>query len=419
MTKVLQDGQSLTSALDIALKSVESAQDKAFVQALCYGVCRSYHRLYFILNLLIDNPLKSQDVKSLILIGLYQLKYMRVKPHAAVSETVQAARKIVWAKALINAVLRGYLRKQDELEQQADQVKTAALSHPDWLIKQIEHDWPEQAGTVLQENNQPPPMVLRVNLTKTTRENYLQLLVEQTISAKVADFCASGIILDKPVPIEALPHFADGWVSVQDIAAQLAAELLEVQPGQRVLDVCAAPGGKTAHILEQQPDIGEMVAVDIDENRMLRVGENLRRLGLNTKLIVADAAKPDDWWDGKPFDRILLDAPCSATGVIRRHPDIKLLRRESDIAALTTLQKTILNAIWPLLVSGGMLLYATCSVLKQENEDQIVDFLSAHEDAVELPITTDEWGIPGICGRQIMTGESSMDGFYYARLVKK
>lgn len=419
MTKVLQDGQSLTSALDIALKSVESAQDKAFVQALCYGVCRSYHRLYFILNLLIDNPLKSQDVKSLILIGLYQLKYMRVKPHAAVSETVQAARKIVWAKALINAVLRGYLRKQDELEQQADQVKTAALSHPDWLIKQIEHDWPEQAGTILQENNQPPPMVLRVNLTKTTRENYLQLLVEQTISAKVADFCASGIILDKPVPIEALPHFADGWVSVQDIAAQLAAGLLEVQPGQRVLDVCAAPGGKTAHILEQQPDIGEMVAVDIDENRMLRVGENLRRLGLNTKLIVADAAKPDDWWDGKPFDRILLDAPCSATGVIRRHPDIKLLRRESDIAALTTLQKTILNAIWPLLVSGGTLLYATCSVLKQENEDQIVDFLSAHEDAVELPITTDEWGIPGICGRQIMTGESSMDGFYYARLVKK
>ena len=419
MTKVLQDGQSLTSALDIALKSVESAQDKAFVQALCYGVCRSYHRLYFILNLLIDNPLKSQDVKSLILIGLYQLKYMRVKPHAAVSETVQAARKIVWAKALINAVLRGYLRKQDELEQQADQVKTAALSHPDWLIKQIEHDWPEQAGTILQENNQPPPMVLRVNLTKTTRENYLQLLVEQTISAKVADFCASGIILDKPVPIEALPQFSDGWASVQDIAAQLAAEVLEVQPGQRVLDVCAAPGGKTAHILEQQPDIGEMVAVDIDENRMLRVGENLRRLGLNTKLIVADAAKPDDWWDGKPFDRILLDAPCSATGVIRRHPDIKLLRRESDIAALTTLQKTILNAIWPLLVSGGTLLYATCSVLKQENEDQIVDFLSAHEDAVELPITTDEWGIPGICGRQIMTGESSMDGFYYARLVKK
>jgi 16S rRNA (cytosine967-C5)-methyltransferase len=419
MTKVLQDGQSLTLALDNALKSVESAQDKAFVQALCYGVCRSYHRLDFILNLLIDKPLKSPEVRSLILIGLYQLNYMRVKPHAAVSETVQAARKIVWAKALINAVLRGYLRKQDELEQQADNVKTAALSHPDWLIKQIEHDWSEQAETILQENNQPPPMALRINLTKTTRDNYLELLIEQNLSAKIVGFCAAGIILDKPVPIEALPHFADGWVSVQDSAAQLAAELLDVQPGQRVLDVCAAPGGKTAHILEQQPDVSELVAVDIDENRMLRVGENLNRLRLNAKLIVADAAKPDDWWDGKPFDRILLDAPCSATGVIRRHPDIKLLRRESDIAALTLLQKTILNAIWPLLANGGMLLYATCSVLKQENEDQIVDFLSAHEDAIELPITTDEWGAPGICGRQIMTGESSMDGFYYARLVKK
>jgi 16S rRNA (cytosine967-C5)-methyltransferase len=415
----LQDGQSLTSALDHALRTVESAQDKAFVQALCYGVCRYFHRLDFILNTLIDKPLKSPEVKALLLIGLYQLNYMRVKPHAAVSETVQAARKIVWAKALINAVLRGYLRKQDELEQQADQVKTAALSHPNWLIKQIEHDWPKQAEAILQENNQPPPMVLRVNLTKTTRESYLQLLTEQNLSANPINCTTSGILLEKPVSIEALPHFADGWVSVQDGAAQLAATLLDVRPGQRVLDVCAAPGGKTAHILEHQPDISEMVAIDIDENRMLRVGENLNRLGLIANLIVADAAKTDDWWNGKPFERILLDAPCSATGVIRRHPDIKLLRRSSDITELASLQKTILNAIWPLLAHGGMLLYATCSVLKQENEGQIVDFLSAHEDAVELPITTDEWGIPGICGRQIMTGESSMDGFYYARLVKK
>ena len=419
MTKVLQDGQSLTLALDHALKSVESAQDKAFVQAISYGVCRTYHRLDFILNALIDKPLKSLEVKSLILIGLYQLKYMRVKPHAAVSETVQAARKIVWAKALINAVLRGYLRKQDDLEQQADEFKTAALSHPNWLIKKIEHDWPKQVETILLENNQPPPMALRVNLTKTTRDDYLQLLIEQNLAANAADFTATGIILDKPVPIEALPKFADGWVSVQDGAAQLAAELLDARPGQRVLDVCAAPGGKTAHILEQQPDIGEMVAVDIDESRMLRVSENLQRLGLQAKLIVADAAKTDDWWDGKPFDRILLDAPCSATGVIRRHPDIKLLRKETDIAALTILQKTILNAIWPLLASGGMLLYATCSVLKKENEEQIQDFLSTHNDAIELPITSDEWGIPGICGRQILTGESSMDGFYYARVGKR
>jgi 16S rRNA (cytosine967-C5)-methyltransferase len=415
----LQDGQSLTSALDTALKAVESSQDKAFVQAICYGVCRTYHRLDFILNTLIDKPLKSPDVKSLILIGLYQLKYMRVKPHAAVSETVQAARKIVWAKALVNAVLRGYLRKQDELEQQADKVRTAALSHPNWLIKNIEHDWPEQAETILFENNQPPPMALRVNLTKTSRDQYLQLLIEQNLSASAVDFTATGIILDKPVPIEALPHFADGWVSVQDIAAQLAASLLDAQPGQRVLDVCAAPGGKTAHVLEQQPDVSELVAVDIDESRMLRVSDNLGRLNLQATLVIADAAKPNDWWDGKPFDRILLDAPCSATGVIRRHPDIKVLRRESDIAALTILQKTILNAIWPLLASGGTLLYVTCSVLKQENELQIQDLLSSHDDAIELPITTNEWGVSCAVGKQILTGKSAMDGFYYARLVKQ
>ena len=415
----MQDGQSLTSALDNALKTIASAQDKAFVQAISYGVCRYYHRLDSILNALIDKPLKVAEVKALLLIGLYQLKYMRVKPHAAVSETVQAARNLPWARALVNAVLRNYLRKQDDLEQQADKVKPTTLSHPDWLINQLEHDWPEQADKILLENNQPPPMVLRVNLAKTTRDKYLELLMATGQSAQQINVCPAGIILDKPAPIEALPHFADGWISVQDGAAQLAAELLDSQPGQRVLDVCAAPGGKTAHILELQPGIGELVAIDIDESRMQRVTGNLQRLGLQAKQIVADATTPTDWWDGKPFDRILLDAPCSATGVIRRHPDIKLLRRETDIAALTALQKTILNAIWPLLASGGMLLYATCSVLKQENEQQVKDFLSTHGDAIESPITTDEWGVGCDVGRQILTGESSMDGFYYARLVKQ
>ncbi|NOS74602.1 MAG: 16S rRNA (cytosine(967)-C(5))-methyltransferase RsmB [Methyloglobulus sp.] len=419
ITRVLQDGQSLTSALDSALKTVESAQDKAFIQAICYGVCRHYHRLDFILNALIDKPLKVLEVKALILIGLYQLKYMRVKPHAAVSETVQAARSLPWARALINAVLRNYLRKRDELEQKADQVKSVALSHPDWFIQQLEQDWSERAEKIFLENNLLPPMALRVNLAKTTRDHYLHLLIEQSLPAQVVSFCATGLILDRPVPIEALPSFAEGWVSVQDTAAQLAAELLAVQPGQRVLDVCAAPGGKTAHILELQPDVGELVAADIDENRMLRVRENLARLELQATLIVADAAKPDDWWDGKTFDRILLDAPCSATGVIRRHPDIKLLRRVEDIAALVAMQKTILNAIWSLLSPGGMLLYATCSVLKQENVGQIQDFLSTHHDAKELPITADGWGIPQEYGRQILTGESAMDGFYYARLVKQ
>jgi 16S rRNA (cytosine967-C5)-methyltransferase len=377
--------------------------------------------LDFILSQLHEKPLKDVDIKALALVGLYQLNFMRVKPHAAVSETVLAARKKPWAKSLINAVLRTYLREQEALENKADQVKVAALSHPDWLVKQIEQDWPEQAQQILLENNQQPPMVLRVNLAKTSREHYLQLLNEQEIDAVAISFCASAIKLDKPVPVEQLPGFKEGLASVQDTAAQLAAGLLDVQPGQRVLDVCAAPGGKTAHILESQPQLKELVAVDIDESRMLRVSENLQRLGLSATLLVDDAANPAAWWDGKLFDRILLDAPCSALGVIRRHPDIKLLRRAEDIGSLQALQKTILEAVWPLLAPGGLLVYATCSILKQENEQQVLAFLASHSDAIERPLSlveTLDWGVAQVCGQQIITGDSAMDGFYYARIGK-
>jgi 16S rRNA (cytosine967-C5)-methyltransferase len=418
LSRVLQDGQSLTAALDNAFLTVESAKDRAFIQALCYGVCRQFHRLDFILNQLLDKPLKDADVKALALVGLYQLNFMRVKPHAAVSETVLAARKKPWAKSLLNAVLRTYLRAQEGLEHKADQFQAAALSHPDWLIKRIEQDWPEQAQIILQENNQQPPMVLRVNLAKTSREQYLQCLTEQDIAAELVGFCPSAIRLDKPVPVDVLPGFADGLVSVQDTAAQLAAGLLDVQAGHRVLDVCAAPGGKTAHMLETQPQLKELIAVDIDENRLQRVGENLRRLQLQAELLVGDAVNPSAWWNGKPFDRILLDAPCSALGVIRRHPDIKLLRRAEDIGQLQALQKSILQAVWPLLAPGGLLLYATCSVLKQENEQQVQAFLADHSDAVELPINA-EWGVAGACGRQILTGQVAMDGFYYALIGKQ
>ncbi len=417
LSRVLQDGQSLTAVLESALKAVESGKDRAFIQALCYGVCRTYHRLDFILSELLDKPLKDQDVKALALVGLYQLKYMRVKPHAAVSETVLAARKKPWAKALINALLRSYLREQEKLEQKADNVQNAAVSHPDWLIKQIDQDWPQQAQKILLENNQQPPMALRVNLSRINRDSYLQQLSEEGILAAAVDFCPSAIILDKPVAVDLLPGFAEGLVSVQDTAAQLAAGLLDVQPGHRVLDVCAAPGGKTAHILEHQPQLKELVAVDVDESRLQRVSETLQRLKLPATLVVGDATNPQGWWDGQLFDRILLDAPCSALGVIRRHPDIKLLRRAEDIKPLRAMQKNILNAVWPLLAPGGIMLYATCSILKQENEQQIDAFLAEHPDAVELPIDA-AWGFAGSHGRQIMTGELAMDGFYYARLGK-
>jgi 16S rRNA (cytosine967-C5)-methyltransferase len=419
LARVLQDGQSLTTALDCPSFTFDSPKDKAFVQAISYGVCRQYHRLDFILSQLLDKPLKDAEIKALALVGLYQLSFMRVKSHAAVSETVSAIpKKKQWAKGLLNALLRRYLREQETLEAQANQHHSAAVSHPDWLIQRLEHDWAEYAAQIFHENNQQPPLVLRVNLARTSREAYLQRLAEQGITGVAVDFCPTAIVLDKPVGVELLPEFAAGWVSVQDTAAQLAASLLDAQAGQRVLDLCAAPGGKTAHILESQPQLKEVVAVDIEANRMQRVAENCQRLQLSPTLIVGDAAHPESWWDGQLFDRILVDAPCSALGVIRRHPDIKLLRRPEDIAVLQDLQRDILNAAWSMLASGGVLVYATCSVLKQENEQQIHDFLATHVDAIELPIVAD-WGISVSHGRQILTGTAAMDGFYYARLSKQ
>ncbi|WP_374086679.1 16S rRNA (cytosine(967)-C(5))-methyltransferase RsmB [Methylomicrobium lacus] len=417
LTRVVVDGQSLTSALEQALPAIESAQDRAWVQALCYGVCRHYHRLDFILTQLADKPLKDIHIRLLILVGLYQLGFMRIKTHAAVSETVNAAGRKPWAKGLINALLRRYLREKDQFEQAADRNPSARLSHPEWMIDKIGRDWPEQAEACLQANNLQPPLTLRVNLARISRDDYRGLLAEQGIAAEPHAFCDAALILGNPVPVETLPGFTEGQVSVQDAAAQLAAGLLDVRPGQRVLDLCAAPGGKTAHILEMQTQLKELVAVDVDRERMRRVEENLQRLRLPARTIVGDAAEPQSWWDGQLFDRILVDAPCSALGVIRRHPDIKLLRRAEDIDALKAQQRAILRSAWSLLAPGGMLVYATCSVLKDENERQVLNFLTEHSDASELPIAA-AWGIAGAAGRQILSGDAAMDGFYYARLRK-
>lgn len=417
LSKVADEGQSLTTALETALNSIESSNDRAFVQALCYGSCRHYHYLDYILNQLVDKPIKNTGIKSLVLIGLYQLAFMRVKPYAAISETVAAVGNKAWAKGLINALLRNYVRKQADLHASAENDPVAATSHPAWLRQQISQDWPEQAEQIFAANNQPPPMALRVNLAKTNLSDYLQKLQLLNIEVTEAPECSSALILDKPVSVEQLPGFADGLVSVQDSAAQLATGLLDVQPGDRVLDVCAAPGGKTAHILESCPALKQLVAIDIDEVRMRRVAENLQRLQLHATQIVDDAAHPEQWWDKIPFERILLDAPCSALGVIRRHPDIKLLRQPEDIQALQEQQLALLDAIWPLLAPGGTLVYATCSILKQENEHQAAAFLTRHADAVEWPISSN-WGIVRPVGKQIISGELGMDGFYYARFKK-
>jgi 16S rRNA (cytosine967-C5)-methyltransferase len=414
LVAVVKDGRSLTATLDNSTHT--QPKDHAFVQALCYGVLRDYHRLDFILSLLLAKPLRTKDtdIKLLLLIGLYQLRTMRVKTHAAVSETVAAVGKKSWAKGVMNGVLRQYLREQQTLEAQADKNLVAHASHPQWLIEKFTRDWGSEATNVFEQNNQHPPMVLRVNLSQTTQANYLQQLQNHKINARIIPFSSTAIQLDHACPVEKLPYFNQGWVSVQDTAAQLAAPLLRLEKAQRVLDLCAAPGGKTAAMLELHPDL-KMTAVDIDESRLQRVSENLQRLQVSATLITADARVIDK--NIGLFDRILLDAPCSALGVIRRHPDIKLLRRANDIETLVRLQAEILETAWTLLASGGILLYATCSILKQENQNQIQAFLKTHSDSIEIPIEAD-WGRAQTVGRQILTGDQEMDGFYYARLGK-
>jgi len=419
LLSVIRDGQSLTSALDHLFTSVTDPQQRAFIQAICYGVVRYYPRLYYILQQLLSKPLrtKDSDIEMLLLIGLYQLSYMRIKPYAAVSETVAACQKKVWAKRLINAVLRQYGRNQTELDNRADLSAEALYSHPQWLLDKIVADWGQHANALLAANNQQAPMVLRVNLMQTSREAYLQQLNQVGINASIQNDCQTAIILQQPVTVEKLPGFYQGLVSVQDTAAQLAATLLDLRPGQQVVDLCAAPGGKTAAILEFCANDIQLLAIDIDDNRLQRITDNLTRLKLSATVQKGDAEHPEQWAEKQRFDRILVDAPCSGLGVIRRHPDIKLLRRESDLMALQASQQRILEAAWTRLKPGGILLYATCSILKQENEQQIERFLNSHCDASEIKLEVN-WGITQTVGRQILTAESTMDGFYYAKLIK-
>jgi 16S rRNA (cytosine967-C5)-methyltransferase len=295
-------------------------------------------------------------------------------------------------------------------------------SHPRWLQKALKAFWPEQWEAICAANNAHPPMILRVNRRHHTRDAYLQKLQTVGIEAQACAFSQDGILLTEPCDVRTLPGFAEGWISVQDEAAQLAADLLELSPGQRVLDACCAPGGKTCHLLEVQPQLAGVVAVDLEAKRLVRVKENLDRLGLSAELIAADARDTAQWWDGKPFQRILLDAPCSATGVIRRHPDIKLTRQADDIPALATLQGELLDALWPTLEVGGILLYATCSTLPTENTEVVAAFLARTSGARELDIAgqlgQQPPGLRQPHGRQLLAQEGGHDGFYYAKLIK-
>jgi 16S rRNA (cytosine967-C5)-methyltransferase len=352
-------------------------------------------------------------------VGLYQLLMLDTPAHAAVSETVQAVRSLgkKWASGLVNAVLRNALRRSTNLLAAADSEPAGRWAHPDWWVRRLEKDWPEDWQAILEANNQRPPMVLRVNALQGGRDTYLRRLGEADIEAHALPLTGSAIRLQKPVSVDALPGFGEGAVSVQDAAAQLSAGLLDLRPGLRVLDACAAPGGKTGHLLEAGAQAGALVAIDNHASRMEKVIDNLQRLGLNAELVVADAADVENWWSGEPFDRILLDAPCSASGVVRRHPDIKLLRCEKDIDVLALEQRRLLDALWPLLASGGILLYVTCSVFRKENSDGVRQFMRDNPDASESMPAVD-WGHPQEVGRQLLPGEHGSDGFYYARLVK-
>ena len=395
-----------------------SPQDRALLQELCFGTCRFYFRQEIMLREFLPKPLKAKDadVQALLHLGLYQLLHTRVPDHAAIGATVEAANglKKNWAKGLVNGVLRNIQRRLSELRQLDDEKP----NHPPWLIEKLQQAWPDYCPAILAANDQRPPFTLRVNRTRSTRDAYLAELRTAGFTAEPCEFATDGLTLDQPCPVGELPGFEAAKVSVQDEAAQLAADLLQLMPGLRVLDACCAPGGKTCHILEREPLLQEVVALDVEAARMARVEQNLQRLGLKATLKIADATRLGDWWDQVAFDRILLDAPCSATGVIRRHPDIKLLRRANDIDKLAHLQRQLLTELWQTLKPGGLLVYATCSVLPEENEDTVAAFLEKQSDAEHIPLTA-AWGHARQYGRQLLPQDGGHDGFYYALLRRR
>ncbi|MCH2455885.1 MAG: 16S rRNA (cytosine(967)-C(5))-methyltransferase RsmB [Idiomarina sp.] len=415
--QVLEKGESLSTALPNATAKL-SASDKRLASAISYGVLRVLPTLNKLVGAKLQQPLKGKlkILHYLLLVGAYQLYCQRIKDHAAVSATVEAAAVLKKRnnKALVNGVLRQLLREapeaNDNFERQLPENDNQ--NHPRWLVQQLENDHGNKTEVILQENNQHPPMWLRVNERLFSRDDYLRQLQAEGIEAVADPQARNAIRLLTPCSVDKLPGFHEGAVSVQDRSAQLAADYLNVDANHRVLDCCAAPGGKLLHLLERHTFDYPVQAVELDANRIERIKENLTRQQLFAEVHCADAADTSAWWDGKPFDRILLDAPCSATGVIRRHPDIKWLRRQSDISELAELQGKILRALWDTLTPGGELLYATCSILRDENQTQVEAFLKQHSDATLIPIEANRDML------QILPGEADGDGFFYARLKK-
>jgi len=413
-------GQGSLSSLLPGVQHQVNEQDRPLLQELCFGTCRYYPQLSAYVECLVDKPLrtKDSDIQALLLLGLYQLEHTRIPDHAALGETVEVTRylKKPWATKLVNGVLRQFQRDRSTLDNLLTRNATFQSNHPAWMEGVFRKHWPDQLADIITANNNHPPFTLRINTRKISRQEYLDLLQEVDITATETPFSPYGIRLAQAYDPRKLPLFMEGWLSVQDEAAQLSADLLQLSPNMRVLDACSAPGGKTGHMLELEPSL-EVTALDTDERRLGRVRENLSRLNLTATICCGDGTRTD-WWDGEAFDRILLDAPCSATGIIRRHPDIKLLRTPEEITRLSELQGQLLENLWTMLKPGGLLLYATCSIMPKENVRVIEAFLKGHPQAIHQPIDA-PWGITQSFGRQLLPANSGHDGFYYAVLQKQ
>jgi len=407
-------GAALPAALANVVETASGA--RSLVHELAYGTLRFLGELRALVGLLADRPLADPSVEALLWVALYQLAHTSAPVHAVVDSAVTATARLKRssARGLVNAVLRQFLRRREALLAAAAREPEGRFSYPSWWIDRIAAQYEDRCATILDAGNARPPLCLRVNVRRVARDDYLARLASQDVAAHPAG--AAGVIIERPRPVSDLPGFTEGWFSVQDAGAQLAAPLLEARDGMRVLDACAAPGGKTTHLCELAEL--DLTAIDIDGERLRRVGENLARLGLEARLVAADAAQPDIWWDGRPYERILLDVPCTASGVVRRHPDIKWLRREDDLEAFVEQQDRLLDALWPTLTKGGALLYATCSVFGIENQAQIDRFLQRHDDArltrLHLSATSDGGQLLPATG----SAEHNHDGFFYARLHK-
>jgi len=402
----------------LAGENDENAGDRALVHELAYGTLRFLGQVRAIARLIAERPLADASVEALLWVALYQLIHTQAPPHAVVDGAVRATARVkrTSAQGLVNAVLRNFLRRRDAVLAAVACEPEARFSYPTWWIDRVRAEQPEHFGPVLDAGNARPPLCLRVNIRRIAPDDYVAALAAQGQAGRRIG--AAGVIVDRPRPATALPGYSSGWFSVQDAAAQLAAPLLGAGEGMRVLDACAAPGGKTTHLAELAT--ADLTAIDIDAHRLERVAENLARLGLSARLIAGDAADPAAWWNSVPFDRILVDAPCTASGVVRRHPDAKWLRRESDVAGFVEQQRRLLDALWPTLARGGELVYSTCSIFRAENAEQIEGFVARHPDAsrvqLELPdsfTAADGQLLPAEVG-----AEHNHDGFFYALLQK-